>query len=348
MIVTYLRSSSIGSLSMCEHSYYLKYVLGLEDSTGKSAVLGNMLHKTEEMLAKGKLLHQQTGKTGGWDIGDEYVGEFIPNDIYDNKILTPLCKLAYDYYKTTCDLDFDDKDLIKVIGWANTVAKYQNGAYDPRSHQIEYAEKFFDFEIKQDWAKYEYQLGDKTLTGYLGIKGTIDLIMRLDNNTLEILDYKTGSNKDWATMKDKDLKSLHKDPQLLLYYYACRNIFPEIKHFVFTIYYLATAGPFTLVFDDDSYKLAEKMIRNKFEQIKGITHPKLISNTQQERSKNFKCSKLCHFAKHNQPGTDITICEYYQNKVKESNADLVMLEYGNLKKLTEYQDGGGRKADTKD
>jgi ATP-dependent helicase/DNAse subunit B len=335
-------------MSLCEHSYFLNYTLGIPDSTGKSAVLGNMLHKAEEMLAKGKLLHQETGQKGGWDIGDEFVGEFIPEDIYDNKNIVKICKLAYNYYKTTCDLAFDDKDLIKIIGWANTVANYQNGSYDPRNHEIAHVEKFFDFEIKKDWAKYDYQIGDKKLEGYLGIKGTIDLIMALDNDTLEILDYKTGAAKDWATMKDKDLKSLQTDKQLLLYFYAARNTFPDIKHFVFTIYYLATAGPFTLAFGDKEYELAEKMIKNQFERIRSIQHPNLISPTRKDREKNFKCAKMCHYARNNQPGTDISICEFFQEEVKKNGADLVMLEHGDWTKISSYGSGGGRAADTKE
>ena len=45
MIVTYLRSSSIGAFSFCEQKYLMSYVLGLPDKQNAKAQLGNVLHK---------------------------------------------------------------------------------------------------------------------------------------------------------------------------------------------------------------------------------------------------------------------------------------------------------------
>ena len=331
---------------MCEHSYFLRYVLGLEDSSGKAAEMGTAFHKLAECLGRGKLHYQNTGETS-CDVGDEYVGQILVDDIFDNKCLSKIAKACHTYYSSLSDHSWNDKDIITIISWANTMVNFQDGMFDPRKRTIAFIEKFFDIEIKKDWAKYDYKIGDTTVSGYLGIKGTIDLIEWVDDDTYEVCDYKTGKKPyNWATGKDKVLSDFQKDSQLLIYYYALRNLYPD-KHFLFTVYYIVTGQPFTVGFDDRDYIKAEEMIRKRFEEIKKNQYPDLISPTKEKRQSNFKCSKLCHFAKNNQPGTDISICEFFQNKVKESSADEVMVEFGNINKLRNYQDGGGGKAEEK-
>ncbi len=41
MIITYLRSSSYGTHSMCEQQYFIEYVLGLKSPSNKKLVLSN-------------------------------------------------------------------------------------------------------------------------------------------------------------------------------------------------------------------------------------------------------------------------------------------------------------------
>lgn len=346
MITSYLRSSSYNAFDFCQHKTFLNYVLGLEENANKKAELGNCLHKVAECLALGKKLHQETGQVGGFNIGDEYIGEFIPDNIYDNKIISKLSKLAYTYYSSISPNDWTDKDLITIIEWATKVIAYLDGAFDPRNKKIIDVEKYFDFEIQEEWAKYEYNLGDRVISGNLSMKGTIDLITQVDDDHYEVLDYKSGRRLDWATGKEKTYESLKKDSQLLLYLYACRQIYPDVPFFTFTIYYVNDGGPFTLCFDDKDVTKAENLIRTRFEQMKNTQYPKLLNETPEKRAKDFKCKSLCHFYKNNYPGTDMSICEFFQKKVKESSADLVTLEYGNLDKLGVYGDGGGRKLDS--
>ena len=101
--------------------------------------------------------------------------------------------------------------------------------FDPRNQNIFSTEQFFDIEIKKPWAKYDYKIGTKRIQGYLAIKGTVDVIIKHDENYYEILDYKTGKRINWATGQEKTPEALQKDTQLLLYYYALKNMYPDAE-----------------------------------------------------------------------------------------------------------------------
>ena len=348
MLNVYLRSSSYSSWSLCEHKTFLSYTLGLPEDPGKAATLGNVYHKTMEHIAKCKLLYQSTGEKGGYNVGDEYIGEFIPKDIFDNEeIIYPLCQKSFIYYKgLTPHLKWSDKDLVTVLGWVNKSLTENKGIYDPRKKQIEFVEKFFDFEIDEPWAEYQYQIGDREIKGKLALKGTMDLVTKIDDDHYEVLDYKSGQHRsDFSTGEEKTYTKLQTDPQLLIYYYACRKIFPNIKYFDFSIYFLNAGGMFTLCFDDESLELSKNLIKSRFEEMKENQNPRLLEPTKKGREKgNYKCYNCCSFQKNKQPGTDLSICEFFQLEIQSKGLDKVTEEYCNWDKLLTYGDGGGRKA----
>jgi RecB family exonuclease len=127
------------------------------------------------------------------------------------------------------------------------------------------------------------------LSGNLALKGTIDLITRVDDNTLEVIDWKTGKRLDWATGQEKTQAKLQNDPQLMIYHYAISKLFPQYDHIIITIYFINDGGPFSILFDKKDLIRTEEMLRQKFEQIKKIKKPRL--------HKTWMCSKLCHFGK---------------------------------------------------
>ncbi len=309
--------------------------------------MGTCFHKLAECLGRGKLHYQQTG-SARCNVGDDETGDIWIDDIFDDKCLVKIAKPCFTYYSSISPFTWTDKDLISIIKWANELVSFQDGAFDPRKRTIFAIEHFFDFEIKQEWAKYSYDIDNKQIEGYLSLKGTVDLIEEVDENTIEVCDYKTGKKPfNWATGQDKGLKDFQKDPQLLIYYYALKNRYPD-KNILFTVYYIKTGQPFTVCFDEDDYKKAEKLIQKRFEEIKKNNYPTLISQTQEKREKNFKCSKLCHFHKNNWEGTDKSICHFMQDQVLDIGADSVMEKFGNFGKLASYGDGGGRKAEIKE
>ena len=59
MKITTCSPSSINTYRSCNFKYYLSYILGMKTPSGKSAVLGNIVHQVFEWMAKLK----KKGKT---------------------------------------------------------------------------------------------------------------------------------------------------------------------------------------------------------------------------------------------------------------------------------------------
>ena len=132
--------------------------------------------------------------------------------------------------------------------------------------------------------------------------------------------HNTGQRKDWATGEEKDLKKLQKDPQLMIYFYALKHLFPT-KTIMFTIYFARSGGPFTVYYDDETLTKVSELLEKRYLEIKKSKVPKLIDPSHRD----FKCSKLCHYYKNNYEGTSIPICDYIHRKVVNDGISYVTL-----------------------
>lgn len=180
--------------------------------------------------------------------------------------------------------------------------------FDPRNRLIICPEQRFDLEIKKPWAQYSYDSPEGKLEGYLGLKGTIDLITQIDDNFYEIVDWKTGRRINWATGEEKTQEKLENDPQLRIYHYAVQQLYPNIDNIMVTINFINDGGPFSICFDKSDIPKTEDMLRQKFETIKQVNRPRL--------TKTWMCSKLCHFGKTTFENTHIEpMIEYRDNQV---------------------------------
>ena len=330
MIITFMRSSMLGTYKWCPHKAFGEYVLGIKGPGNKKAEKGNIIHKVMECLAHIKKC-QQDGKT-------QFFSDGIGNTTLEEATIERLLLLAYEYYKSQSIHSWTEKDFKECKKWVDKALEFSGGMFDPRNQNILEAEKIFDIEINTDWSSYEYRLPDGTeIKGKLRIKGTIDLIVNDSDSVLEIVDYKTGKKLDWATEKNKDFTSLCKDEQLLLYYYAAKNLFPE-KEIIITIFYINDGGPYTIPMDENSYKAAEFMIKNRFNEIKSVLIPR--------RDITWKCNKLCQLGQTIAPNTCITMCEFLHREILKKGIGKVSIEH----KVpgfdpTSYGSGGGRNND---
>lgn len=301
MIITYLRSSSYGTHSMCEQQYYIEYVLGLRSPSNKKADKGTIVHKVLEILAWIKLAEQNNEKT----VIDDILGKI---DIKKYNLNTIIEKIYNHYSKTFSHHQWEIKDYQDCHSWVYKAISHNNGMFDPRNRNILQPEQHFDIEIKKKWAKFKYDYQNEILEGYLAIKGTIDLITKVDDNTIEIIDWKTGRRLDWATGQEKTQEKLQSDPQLKIYHYAVSQLYPEVEHVMVSINFINDGGPFTICYDKSDLASTEDMLKRKFEAIKNTQIPKL--------SKTWKCTKLCHFGKSTFENSSILpIVEYRDNQV---------------------------------
>lgn len=329
MIVFYHRSSSLSSLEFCEMKYFLVYVLGLSDKTNKKALMGTVVHRVMQVLGDKKINIDSPDKI----VANDDIRDLTFEECDDLDLVTDLC---FEYYNKKENGILDEKDLKTCKKWVHKAIEYKNGRLDPRNQDVYSTEEYFDIEIKKDWAKYEYEIDGKIHSGYLAIKGTIDLIVQKSKCYFQILDYKTGKRLNWATGKEKSYESLARDPQLLLYYYAMKNKFPDVD-FTVSIYYINSGGIYDFAFGQEEYDLAESILRQKFEYIKNIQVPMQISNNQT----HWKCTKLCQFSKIWEHTGD-TICRSFHEMIKIHGIDAVTSKFADKRKLGKYTDGGGR------
>lgn len=325
MIVSYFRSSSLQNVEFCESQYFLTYCLGLERKVGKKANLGTTCHKILEALALLKLNFQNNGNEPDFDdtltIIDGAIGKFcISVDALMNKAtVDELIKRAYDYYSAKEPGGFTKKDFVDIETWVYTVLFYNDGVFDPRKRTIIDAEPHFDITMEQDWAKYDYTVGEEHIVGQLAIKGTIDLITKINDDTIEIVDWKTGQRKNWATGEEKTYEKLCQDPQLMLYYYAASKMYPWAKNIVLTIYFIKDGGPFTICFDTSTIQQMEGILEERFKYVQSVKMPKMVS----ERQTDFRCTKICDYYKNNWPGTQVNQCKFIHEKIKKHGIDYV-------------------------
>lgn len=282
---------------MCEQQYFFDYVLGWRGPSNKKADKGTIVHKVLEILAVIKQAQQNGKKTATDDI--------IGNINISKYNLDHIIEKVYKYYSGEFKHHtWENKDYEDCYSWVYKAINYHNGAFDPRNRIIVCPEQRFDIEIKRPWSKYKYVVADnEVIEGHLAIKGTIDLITQIDDNTYEIVDWKTGRRLDWATGQEKTQEKLEKDPQLRIYHYAIRQLYPDIENIIVTIYFINDGGPFSVCFDKSDIPETEIMLKEKYEIIKKTQQPKL--------KKSWMCSKLCHYGKTTFENTHIhPIIEY--------------------------------------
>jgi hypothetical protein len=329
--------------------FFLNYSLGLDGKAGKAAALGNVTHKALEVLAWASY-HAAKGRE---EFDEESFGKLRVADI------TPdwATQRAYAHYQTIEDhIRWNPReDLPKLHEWTRRALEWSHGYFDPRNQDVVEPEKRFDIELPFEWAKYHYETPEGVLSGQLGIKGTIDLIIRdkCDQSIVEVIDYKTGRRKDWGIEDErasiKTYDKLAKDSQLLLYFYAAKHLYPEASQIIVTILYIndmelddgtvIPGGPFRFAFGPEDEEAALAMLERKFREIRDTQYP--------EARKGKACYTFCAYGKNskNRPDPSRTTCDYFVQQVRDKGSDAVLYEIGSLASLNRYADGGGRKAE---
>lgn len=347
--IVYFRSSSFNCHRMCPMQYFIEYTLGVRGKSNKKADKGTITHKILEICALSKKAHQD----GLDEFEDEDIGLVFTNK-YDPEYLAQIGSRVYQHYTSKWTHHFwSEADYKDCMSWAWKVLKYKNGMFDPANKNIVAAEPHFDFTIDLPWAEYDYP--QHGLKGNLALKGTIDVISEEGDGVYEILDYKTGKRLDWATGKEKTQDSLFYDPQLRLYHYAAKHMYPHVKTFIVTIYFINWGGPFTVHFQDEDLEWTENMLRKKFEEIRDTDSPEIIRNI--DPKQGWKCKKLCgagmesfedpqieyRGSQYTPWGEPMTKCEEIRYMIKRNGIDWVIENYMDPNHTHgSYGEGGGK------
>lgn len=313
---------------MCEMKSFAEYTLGWNGPSNKSADRGTIVHKVMEILAGIKLAYQNkeesfTDSDVGYDISLKDVNMW---DI-DVDDITSKC---YTYYTTGFSHHkWEESDWKTCKKLVHKALIYREGYFDPRNQKILQPEERFDIPLNFDWAKYEFEIDGEIIVGQLRLKGTIDLITEIEDDTIEIVDYKTGRKVNWATGKEITYQSLQNNFQLRQYHLASTILYPNYEHILSTIYYINFDAPFTLSFGRSDIPETLQMIRTKFERIRDTKIPEL--------TRTWKCRKFCHQGTSTFEGTNVVPLEQTENGDYLTKPGQMMTKCDQLKYLFKYR-----------
>lgn len=328
MIVTYIRSSSYNNYAYCQMQYFITYVLGHKSKSNKKADMGTMVHKVMEVLAGLKKYEQDKPKVKFLKVDDDAIGKFKcrKEQLHTDGLVNELIDLSIDSYEKDSPHTFSKKDREEIATTAWCFLNHSDGQFDPRLRNIHFPEPHFDIPIEEDWAKFEHEINGKKVQGQLAIKGTIDLVTKISDDTIEVVDWKTGRRMDWATGEVKDYKKLESDPQLLLYYYAISKLYPEFPNRIMSIFFYKDKdgkpdpSPFSICFSPNDEQRFLEMLKNRVTEIRQNMSPEPLDPTR----KHWKCTALCHFCKTKWPETDENMCMYIEKHLTEHGMDETM------------------------
>ena len=310
-------------------------MLGIKEvSTHNKADMGSVVHKALELLAWQKKGEQEGILTYR---DPELKMDFSLPDVTPDLVLD----VAYDHYKNASHLTWKDSNYEDCKTWLKDTLEYNNGLYDPRKRHVISPEVFFDFTIDEPWAKYEYQdpFTGESFKGTLAIKGTIDLVTLVNDNTIEYLDWKTGRRYSWSKDCVKTPSLLYKDFQLLLYHYALCRLYPQYENIFVTIFFCRDGGPFPICFDTHHNKTFLKMLQASFEKIQNTKIPERIIT---DPEKNGKCFSFCGYHKSKWENTQDSVCKHIHKEIVSLGVDRVIKKYGHKNAYASYGSGGGQ------
>ena len=305
---------------MCNHSYFLDYVLGWKSQPGIKADKGTIVHKVLEILAKIKLAQQgMTYEPCGLET---YITDEIANEVNIYKFdIHDICEKVFNYYAKHKAQNWTEQDFKDCCLWVKKVLDFNDGAFSPLKMNIVAPEQQFDIPINEPWSNG------------LSLKGTIDLITEPSPGIYEIVDWKTGRRLNWATGEEKTHEKLRHDPQLMMYFFATHSIYPKIEQILVTINFINDGGPFTMCYTKDDLPDTLEMLRKRYEEIKACKVPTL--------NKSWKCTKFCHFGKNSFPkplvefrngqvckkGQPMTMCEQIHFEMERKGMEKTVKEY---------------------
>lgn len=277
--------SALETYAECEFKFYLNYICKVPSPSGKSALIGNIVHKVMEILAlrKKNKKHKKKSK------------------INDPQWLLDIVYMSYT--KKNKDIEWTNVDYntcIKNIDWL------LNNGFHPFTQKVLDAEQNFELSINKKGFKNKD--GD-----YYKIKGIIDLCVDEKNDTLHIIDYKTGKYvSDWATGKEKI--DFSKDLQLRMYYLAVKKLYPKHKKYKFSVVYSNLGKVFTTEIGHESEKSIIESLRRYFVKININETPLRLKDDDTRSDLKWRCFKLCHYGKSGQ-------CDSANNKLNQYGID---------------------------
>lgn len=266
MKISHCSPSSINLYKNCQFAYYLKYIIGLESKAGKAALQGTIVHKALQIIA-------YLSTRGNINIDPFAILEWAWDKCHKANPHIEIRKHTTKKDKMT-GLPQESADFKKCKKDLQTVL--DDPFYNPQHMKIIGIEKWFKMELSgEEWDRF-------------AIRGFMDLAREIDEDTIEIIDWKTGSRTDIISGKVMSSETLTSAVQARLYYLAAYHIFPKYKNILLTFYYTSDGGPITIALSPSEIPF---IIGSVFNFMCTVKHSTIL-----KRSKNWTC-KMCSYYK---------------------------------------------------
>jgi len=293
-----ISASRMKTWKECEMKYYLDYHLGLPQEKKWATENGTLCHEVYEKIAlaktKGKkskmlrvwmdfLLHayRKTRKVTG-RYGD--IEEIPPLWTLSPKALVREkdCEACPYFSENACWVtgkDVDKFDGCPKEEFEDSVWLIEKVLDDPdlnpHNRKVLAAEQVFQLKL------------DDGAGGEIKVNGVIDLVEEFDKDTIEITDYKTGK---WIQSYSDCLL----DPQLLIYYAAIRELYPQYKNIFITIHYIRRRV-MSFTFNPEDDQMIRERIVKVYHEINDNEFPQRRCDRNNGLVKfDWVCSGICH------------------------------------------------------
>lgn len=262
----------------CHFKYYLDKHLRLPQPKKWATEQGTFCHSIFEELAKQMQAGGEITIRKGWKklLLDAYRKEReIKNKFGEKERIPPLWVLSPKAIARQKDCDhcrwFKDNKCL-VVG--KKVEKFPGCPIEEFEDSIWLIKKVMDDnsqlnpinkKILQTEQQFTLHVDDGTGEN-IKVTGFIDLVNEVDDDTIEISDYKTGKHiQSYAECLE--------DPQPLFYHLAARELYPQYTNIFITIWYLQRRM-MTFAFGPDDEIKARKMIIETYHKIKNDVFPR--------------------------------------------------------------------------
>lgn len=268
MNIEYLSASRLNVYVDCPFRYFLQYHLKLPEL--REATIhthkGSAVHEALEVFAKGeadylRVLREYYAEHSVWEFDNRPQHKGFPHPQPKTCETCPWAVVSEGM--TVCAIanknihSFDGCPRPNFEEDLSLTEKAINRDDSPLSRKIIGAEVSFD----------------NTYEGFR-VHGYIDLITEVDNDTLEVSDYKTGNY-----MKNTD--EAWKDLQMRIYSLVAKEKYPQYKNVLMTLDYLKSR-PITVIFSKEDDDKTRSFLAEVYQKIQEDEDP--------IRKKSFKCN----------------------------------------------------------
>lgn len=285
--------SRLGVADKCDFKYYLSYVLGISDKLSSSPFASNFgksVHNVLEAyaLARGELDWRQA-------LLDEIQKEDMrPYDLMEKA--SKRVKGSFFVDRDCYSCPYFNKETANCAVMGKSVDEFEgcpkilhDDAIAMTEAAIKRYGKYFNTGIKSPenpdgkvlGVEHEFtiEIGKDKWGDPIIMHGLIDLVIEEDDDTVIVVDYKTG-------FKTQTSEELMKDMQARMYSVAAKHEFPNYKYVLLSFDYFR-GSPTDVVFTRAEDETTKEVVRRKWNEIKGKTSVK-------RRAQDWYCQYLCN------------------------------------------------------